>query len=779
MKTIFFSLSLCLLFMATWLPATSAIGKTIGVGDMAPDIALPDQNGNTLSLASLKGNIVLVYFWASWEPNTEFIAPNLAILSDKYNNAQFNGAKGFRVYTISLDSDPQEWRNAVRRYHMPGANHVSDFYSTYASVYGFSKLPTYYLLDERGVIVGMDMSMADIDRALAQRATFLSGAPTTSIVSQPVMMNDGGRQNTTGTYPSSSSVTTSYSNQRGQVGVKTYTPAQPTTYTTDNNGEWVPAKNTNTSTINQRGDANVISWSTQETLPYASTGDTKIIEKPVEMTTVTETPKTDIPATTASTKGSHYKIQLGAFKYLNSSDFDKAKPFGTLIAEQAGSDVQRVMLGDYANKNIAVQALAKVREAGYTDAFVMIYDSEKRIRPLTKEETAAIAKAQGIVLIAITETIAKPIEMSLLNTTTTTTASSTPATTVNKKVSDNKPLAVAKESHTKATAYATVATTSEKIAKTEKLPSVANTAMAKPTYVAEAYKVMPIPPTTVYTPSNPVQTNYDNRVVAGNSSITTYSYEPVSAPNRGHLPIGNTTPQTYSTTYTTAPNPNNLNYGTISEAYSTPRGNTTESYNSATTTKYGGAPTTYSSNSTTTTTTNTVQQSGNGVWVPIDIAVFNSTNTTQTSGNTTANKSSNQNQYDNVNFNWYPEAGNSTTRYTSPSSTAQTGNTNRTSTSNPTTATNFPRGTSTPTPTNDRARAAQNLADTYATPTNNNGTTTAKPANTAAATTPTSEQQQKNLDSYIDKYLNDYEYSASKSKRLKAKDKRSKKDKKK
>lgn len=32
----------------------------------APDLALPDLQGKTVSLADLKGKVVLVWFWATW-----------------------------------------------------------------------------------------------------------------------------------------------------------------------------------------------------------------------------------------------------------------------------------------------------------------------------------------------------------------------------------------------------------------------------------------------------------------------------------------------------------------------------------------------------------------------------------------------------------------------------------------------------------------------------------------------------------------------------------------
>ena len=139
-------------------------------GAVAPDFTATMQNGSPMTLSSLKGHYVLLDFWGSWCGPCVAEAPELKGLYEKFHSKEYKEAKGFEILSIGIESDKERWQQAIQRLGMNWTYHVSDFKnldSPLATLYGVRVIPTKFLLNTEGVIVGVNQSIEDIDKFLS------------------------------------------------------------------------------------------------------------------------------------------------------------------------------------------------------------------------------------------------------------------------------------------------------------------------------------------------------------------------------------------------------------------------------------------------------------------------------------------------------------------------------------------------------------------------------------------------------------------------------------
>ncbi|MCZ6898834.1 MAG: TlpA disulfide reductase family protein [Bacteroidetes bacterium] len=127
--------------------------RKLAMGMDAPEIALPDPLGNVINLSSLKGNYVLIDFWAAWCKPCRVENPNVVRLYKKYHT------KGFEIYGVSLDRTKEAWVGAIEKDGLVW-KHVSDlkfWQSEVTGLYNIKGIPLTYLLDPNGKIIGKNL----------------------------------------------------------------------------------------------------------------------------------------------------------------------------------------------------------------------------------------------------------------------------------------------------------------------------------------------------------------------------------------------------------------------------------------------------------------------------------------------------------------------------------------------------------------------------------------------------------------------------------------------
>lgn len=134
-------------------------------GTTVPAFTVKTSDGKSVTLAELcKGKrYLLIDFWASWCSPCRKEIPNLKKLYAAYVS------KGFDIVSISIDKKEKDWQKALKEENLSWHN----FRDTegIADLYKVKFVPTMYLIDPQGVIVGDNLRGESLAAKLAELFT--------------------------------------------------------------------------------------------------------------------------------------------------------------------------------------------------------------------------------------------------------------------------------------------------------------------------------------------------------------------------------------------------------------------------------------------------------------------------------------------------------------------------------------------------------------------------------------------------------------------------------
>ncbi len=132
------------------------------VGFLAPDFTLPLLDGGTQTLSDLRGQVVVVNFWASWCPPCRAEMPTLDRVAREY------ASQGVTV--LAVNATASDSREAAQRFleeiKVSALPVVLDIDGRVVQTYRISAFPTTFFVDAQGVIrdivVGGPLSEASL-----------------------------------------------------------------------------------------------------------------------------------------------------------------------------------------------------------------------------------------------------------------------------------------------------------------------------------------------------------------------------------------------------------------------------------------------------------------------------------------------------------------------------------------------------------------------------------------------------------------------------------------
>jgi thiol-disulfide isomerase/thioredoxin len=135
-------------------------------GEAAADFEVTLLDGRTARLSDLRGRHVLLQFWGSWCGPCRAENRHLVKLYQKYHD------RGFDIFSVGLESNERAWKLAIQQDSLLWPYHsveTTQFDGPVAKLYNIHSIPSTFLINAEGVIIGVDLLPSQMDKLLAQR----------------------------------------------------------------------------------------------------------------------------------------------------------------------------------------------------------------------------------------------------------------------------------------------------------------------------------------------------------------------------------------------------------------------------------------------------------------------------------------------------------------------------------------------------------------------------------------------------------------------------------
>lgn len=124
------------------------------------DIKLPNIDGDSISLTSLKGKVVMLDFTVYGDAKISARNLELRDMYEKYKE------RGFEIYQISFDGNEHFWKTSASNLPWLCVRDAAGLASYNLTLYRVQRIPTYFLINRANEVVLRDEQIEDINKSI-------------------------------------------------------------------------------------------------------------------------------------------------------------------------------------------------------------------------------------------------------------------------------------------------------------------------------------------------------------------------------------------------------------------------------------------------------------------------------------------------------------------------------------------------------------------------------------------------------------------------------------
>jgi peroxiredoxin len=151
------SIVLIMIFSSAGARKAIAFDTAPEIGKYAPPLLLSDINGKKVTLAEIRGKVILLNFWATW---CHACKSEMDSMNNLYRTMK---DKGLEVFAVSIDGSEQSLRSFVAERSLSFRVFFDKNGDSYFEQFGVIGLPVTFVIDRHGILVDRIMGSTDWD----------------------------------------------------------------------------------------------------------------------------------------------------------------------------------------------------------------------------------------------------------------------------------------------------------------------------------------------------------------------------------------------------------------------------------------------------------------------------------------------------------------------------------------------------------------------------------------------------------------------------------------